>query len=227
VIGLDVLEVELRSLPGVTSVAVDDAQVSVLGLPDADADALRVLVSAVLATHAVDRTVRVLGGRSRPVARRHPRRFVAVAAVVMILAGVAATVTGVRPNGGASGSVREPFPASIGRSASEASWLHPIALLPNQVAEAAAAAPAPVAAGTPPPSAVTAPPLEMSVFTVAAPIVKAPSLPPVVHLEPTSAVVPDGSGLEGHDHGPRSGTDRSHPARKSSVTKSPRHGPHE
>jgi hypothetical protein len=227
VIGRDVLEVELRSLPGVTSVAVDDTQVSVLGLPDTEADVLRVLVSAVLATHAMDRTVRVLGGKARPVARRRPRRLAAVTACVMILAGVAAAVTGLAPNVATSESVRESLPASIGGSASDPSWVRPTAMLPIQEPQPSAAVLVPVATRAPSPKAVTAPPLETSVVAAAAPIVKAPPIPHVTPMEAASAVVLSGSGSgpDELDRGPRSGTNRAaHHAHRSSATKAPGHG---
>jgi hypothetical protein len=88
----DVLEFELRSLPGVVGAAVDEGAVTVLLLPDVDAGATRIVVEAVLATHGVEATVQVLGGMSAPPIgpRRAPRVAAGAISGIGVLASVAA-----------------------------------------------------------------------------------------------------------------------------------------
>jgi hypothetical protein len=95
------VEFELRSLPGVVAAAVEEQAVTVLALPDADADALRVVIAAVLATHGMDARVQVLGGMASPsmVARRGRRVLVGAVGGVSVFAtvAVAAAATGGLP----------------------------------------------------------------------------------------------------------------------------------
>lgn len=215
-IDCDLLEVELRSLPGVAGIAIDKLDVSVLVLPDTDVEELSVLVSAVLATHGTERTVRVLGAMTRPATRTQPRRLAVIAASLIVLAVAAAGLTGVVPHSRRdSNTVAEgSSPSSIGTPQTDESWRSsapsPRQTAPSAVVHEAATTQPPQAAtdlrtatSTQPPqaasdlrtAATTRLPLLAAGWTVAdtaigaAPISLTPSVPEVIHPVPTPTVI--------------------------------------
>ena len=60
----ELLEYEVRRLPGVVAAAVDDTSVTLLVEPTANNDDLEVIVAAMLASADLERVVRVMGGTS-------------------------------------------------------------------------------------------------------------------------------------------------------------------
>jgi hypothetical protein len=97
----DLLEYEVRRLPGVVAAAVDGDAVVVLADATVDADALSVVVRAMLASAGVELPVRIFGGMSSPATRPRRSAPVMVGAVggVGVLASfaVAAAMTGGLP----------------------------------------------------------------------------------------------------------------------------------
>src|SRR5688572_25468186 len=97
----ELLEYEVRRLPGVVAAAVDGESVVVLVEPSVDAEALSVVVRAMLASAGVDLSVRIFGGMSSP--STQPRRaapvIVGAAGGIGVLASiaVAAAMTGGLP----------------------------------------------------------------------------------------------------------------------------------
>jgi len=95
---LDWVEYEIRRLPGVIAAGVDDHAITVLVLPDVDADAVRVVIGAMVATAGSELCVRVIGGATRPEKRRHAPPVAAGSVVgigVMATAAIAVAMTGV------------------------------------------------------------------------------------------------------------------------------------
>lgn len=154
------LEYELRRLPGVVSVAVDGSAVSLLVNPNVDADALRVLVAAMLATAGVELEVRVLGGigaagpahhRVAPIAVGATAGFGVLAAAVAVAALTGALSVGapaVHPNQTAQRPPAAATPLTTVPNFGPSTTLVPgapalgIASAPTGPSEQAAAAPA-------------------------------------------------------------------------------------